>query len=327
MPSITNSFREFWITGDPARRSRSVAVAACLMATYGFVISVIGGQPRDRTAHQSLVVGAALMLIATFSGKLGTWKPQHNLRLKSSIGIIVGVVLAILLIGRLVYSFQGQVATRSLREITAGDFSKSKLSKATRILKLVGNTGITIPQPLVTAAYKSLVEPEHLTNPDTSEMAQQVASSMLDYSSAVTSVPAEWVRSAVQLPGFSGLYGFNEMNNVRGFASAKRVPIEFASRVLPLRTEKDTVDLLRANGYEMWPEFMMMDGANGSNIVLDRLHLRNVILRHMHVVYGGGVARLENVAFVDCTFEFERTEKAIQLSDLILQRKAVTVGL
>jgi len=177
------------------------------------------------------------------------------------------------------------------------------------------------------AAYKSLVEPGHLANPDISEMAQQVASSMLDYSSAVTLAPADWVKSAVQLPGFSGLYGFTEMNDVRGFASAKRVPIEFASRVLPLRTEKDTVDLLRANGADTWPEFMMMVGGEGSNIVLDRLHLRNVILRHMHVVYGGGIARLENVAFVDCTFEFVRTEKAVQLSDLILQRKAVTVGL
>jgi hypothetical protein len=258
---------------------------------------------------------------------MGDLEAAANLRLKSSIGIIVGVTLAILLVGRLVYSFQGQVATRSLREITAGDFSKSRLSDAARVLKLAGNAGVTIPQPLVTAAYRSLVEPEHLTNPDISEMAQQVASSMLDYSSAVTSVPTEWVRSAVRLPGFSGLYGFTEMNDVRGFASAKRVPIEYASRVLPLRTEKDTVDLLRANGYENWPEFMMMVGGDGSNIVLDRLHLRNVILRHMHVVYGGGIARLENVAFVDCTFEFVRTEKAIQLSDLILQRKAVTVGL
>jgi hypothetical protein len=117
------------------------------------------------------------------------------------------------------------------------------------------------------------------------------------------------------------------MNNVRGFASAKRVPLEFASRVLPLRTEKDWLDLIRTNGYETWPESIMMVGGDGSNIVLDRLHLRNVILRHMHVIYGGGIAKLENVSFVDCTFEFVPTEKTIQLSDLILQRRAVTVGL
>src|SRR5579863_10349185 len=166
MPSLTNSFREFWIIGDPAKRSRCVAVTACMMAAYGFAISAIGGQPRDQTAHQSLAIGATMMLVATFSGKLGTWKQRRNLKLKSSIGIIVGVTLAILLIGRLAYSFQGQVATRSLREIAAGDFSKSELSKATRALRLVGKAGVAIPQPLVRAAYKSLVEPEHLTNPD-----------------------------------------------------------------------------------------------------------------------------------------------------------------
>jgi hypothetical protein len=327
MPNIALSFREFWITGDPARRARCVAFTACFMAAYGFVLNVIGGQPRDQTAHQGLAIGATMMLVATFFGRLETWKPRQNPGLKSSIGIIVGVALAILLIGRLAHTFQGQVATRSLREITAGDFSQSELSKAQRILKLVGNAGVTIPQPLVSAAYKSLVEPEHLTNPAISEMAQKVASSMLDYSSAVTLVPTEWVRSAVRLPGFSGLYGFTEMNNVRGFASATRVPLEFASRVLPLTMEKDAVDFIRAKGYETWPEFTMMVGGDGSNIVLDRLHLRNVILRHMHVVYGGGIAKLENVIFVDCTFEFVPTEKTIQLSDLILQRQAVTVGL
>jgi hypothetical protein len=146
----------------------------------------------------------------------------------------------------------------------------------------------------------------------------------------VTPVPSEWVGPPVGMPtfpGFPGLFGLMELNNVQLFGSARRVPLDLASRALTFNSEAAAVERVKSMGYSTWPEFEMIVGGDGSNIVLDKLHLRNVVLKHMNVVYGGGLTHLENVTFLDCTFQFVQTELAIQLSDLILQRQAVTVSL
>jgi hypothetical protein len=149
---------------------------------------------------------------------------------------------------------------------------------------------------------------------------------MLDYSSAVTPLPSRWIGPAPEVPGYKGLFGLTEMTNVRVFGSQKRVPLDVASRFTTFSAEEEIVELLRSRGYSTWPEFEMIVGGDGSNIVLDKMHLRNVVLKHMHVVYGGDVTVLENVTFIDCTFDFVRTERAIELGDLIIKREAVTLG-
>jgi hypothetical protein len=149
---------------------------------------------------------------------------------------------------------------------------------------------------------------------------------MLDYSSSATPSPTQWVGRAQKFPGYPGMFGLTEMKDVQVFGSPTRVPLDYASRVITLRGEQKAVELLRSMGFATCPEFEMIVGGDSSNIVLDKMHLRNVILKHMKVVYGGGEAKLENVTFVDCTFDFERTERTTELSDLLLQRQPVTIA-
>jgi len=53
---------------------------------------------------------------------------------------------------------------------------------------------------------------------------------------------------------------------------------------------------------------------DGFEIVLDRYHVRNTIVRDAHIIYNGGPLILENVYFVNCTFNFKNTSNSQQLA-------------
>src|SRR5579864_2137163 len=114
MRTIADQFKDFWITGDPKQRGRSLALAICLMAIYGLVFSAFGRQPRSDTAHQALAVGAAFMLLFPFAGKRQASLRRLNFRPKKDTIIITASALSIFLIGQASFSLQNQLATRSL---------------------------------------------------------------------------------------------------------------------------------------------------------------------------------------------------------------------
>ena len=45
--------------------------------------------------------------------------------------------------------------------------------------------------------------------------------------------------------------------------------------------------------------------ASGGGMVLDGWQLRNVIFQNVHIVYNGGPLIMNNVYFVNCTFEMK----------------------
>jgi len=63
-----------------------------------------------------------------------------------------------------------------------------------------------------------------------------------------------------------------------------------------------------------------------AELVLDGLHMRNVIVKNMRIAYYGGAVRLENVYFANCTFTFESpaTPQTLDLASAILASPAIT---
>jgi len=60
---------------------------------------------------------------------------------------------------------------------------------------------------------------------------------------------------------------------------------------------------------------------------LDGIHWRDVVFIGTHVRYDGGEVELKNVQFVDCTFDFPYSERAIRVTDYaILKGKYLTIG-
>lgn len=59
--------------------------------------------------------------------------------------------------------------------------------------------------------------------------------------------------------------------------------------------------------------------ARGGSITLDKMHLRSVVLINMHVIYKGSApVILENVYFLNCTFQITNDSRGIQLASQIL---------
>jgi hypothetical protein len=71
------------------------------------------------------------------------------------------------------------------------------------------------------------------------------------------------------------------------------------------------------------PKELVVDGT-GSNIFLDGFHLRNVTVRGAKITYKGGPLILENVYFLNCTFDVQRTPQGQQFADAMLTHVPVS---
>ena len=62
----------------------------------------------------------------------------------------------------------------------------------------------------------------------------------------------------------------------------------------------------------------------GGNVALDGMQLRNVVLRNVKIFYGGGPLIMENVYFVNCTFEMQRAKNTFELAESIISPEPAT---
>jgi hypothetical protein len=62
----------------------------------------------------------------------------------------------------------------------------------------------------------------------------------------------------------------------------------------------------------------------GGALTLDQMQLKDVVLRNSHVVYNGGQVEIENVYFVNCTFEMSPLPNSASLAKAILAGGAAT---
>jgi hypothetical protein len=72
-------------------------------------------------------------------------------------------------------------------------------------------------------------------------------------------------------------------------------------------------------------QFLIFEMPNTSNeLLLDGLSLKNVVIRDTRVAYHGGRILLENVYFVNCTFDFPSAPASSSLASAILDAPAIT---
>jgi len=76
-------------------------------------------------------------------------------------------------------------------------------------------------------------------------------------------------------------------------------------------------------GERFGPAFFI---AEGDEEILDGMHLKNVVFRHVNILYSGGQTVLENVYFVDCLFGFQPppNQNVLGLMEQILKSPSVT---
>jgi len=71
--------------------------------------------------------------------------------------------------------------------------------------------------------------------------------------------------------------------------------------------------------------WILMEGQPGApRFILDGMRMKNVVVRDVTVEYDGGATSLENVYFVDCTFDIKPAPNGRQLGSAILTMASVT---
>ena len=70
--------------------------------------------------------------------------------------------------------------------------------------------------------------------------------------------------------------------------------------------------------------YFVVDGSRTAAIGLDGAYMRNVIVRNTAVVYNGGPLRLENVYFVNCTFQLGSTSRTKAFGSTLLASAGVS---
>jgi hypothetical protein len=158
--------------------------------------------------------------------------------------------------------------------------------------------------------------------------AWRVTALTVDYTSANATQNVDWIGPVEPFEnGFHGLFGITEMAHVRIFGSKSRVPLQQATLVTTFRIESSLLKAFADRGYTTFPEFSMLVGQSGSNIVLDNLHMRNVVVKNISVSYGGGRALLENVSFIDCKFHMVESQGAVLFSKQLLDSDSRNITL
>lgn len=313
MRTLVSSFKGFWITGDPKRRSRCMAFTTCLMAAYGLIFSSFGGQSRKDIAHEALIIGAMIMMFASFTAPRKTSSAKSN-ALRNAV-IIVASVFAIFLMGRASFAVQGRLAIRSLAEISEGESSKSELEKTVRLLPLAANSGIVLPQPVLNAAYRRLVS----TN---AAEAWKTCLAIISYHSSFIPSPVPLKHPPFRLidPLFKldlHLAGTPPGARVGGrlpgdllHTYGDDIPIESAARLEPIGSDANSARRLG-------PQVIVIN-VGDIGLRLDGMWMKKVVVTHSRVLYSGGPVKLEQVSFVDCEFQMEDNPLARKLGEGVL---------
>jgi hypothetical protein len=72
------------------------------------------------------------------------------------------------------------------------------------------------------------------------------------------------------------------------------------------------------------PRIIQIELPPGYSLVLDGHWIKNTVIRNLKVVYHGGPIALENVYFIDCTFEMDNLPPARNIAERILTNTAVS---
>lgn len=153
---------------------------------------------------------------------------------------------------------------------------------------------------------------------DTQPMAWQAVSQYMDYRSFLNTSLAPSLAELAPIK-YSAKYEF--------FIRALSTKAEVTWKIRPGPTDSKNTARLEvlgtSNPTNYGAELIGIEG-KGFAVMLDNVHMKNVVIKGLDVEYNGGRVLLENVYFVNCTFHLKLTPKSRELGKAILASTAVT---
>lgn len=201
---------------------------------------------------------------------------------------------------------------RKSSTLSQKDFEKS-LPELKAVTQLAIESKTQIPSTDVTNLGKRLVHTA-AGNTDSANLAWMTATTLLNYRSFLNALaPQPNLEDAKPLQ--SGKYDnrFFEYTRLGGevpkLSSVGALPREQAAKL-------DLIGKDRNTDLQVGPALLV---DVGGSIQLDKMHLKNVVLQNVHVIYEGGPLILENVYFINCTFEMKKSVPSQALSVSLME--------
>ncbi len=199
----------------------------------------------------------------------------------------------------------------------SSDLARKRLQLAADLAKAAGQAGIQVDTKTVAEAGKNALE--STDNPRLADAAWQTTLQLVNYRSFLNAGLAPNPKNPVPISEFKGEWSYDLMpagtpSSDVGITVVGLVPRERAAVMEFLQNP------LNADA-KFGPEFLIIDGAPLS---LDGVRLKNVIFRNSRIVYRGGPMQMDNVYFVNCTFEVPRRPNGQELCATLLASTATT---
>lgn len=208
---------------------------------------------------------------------------------------------------------QGKLDTASLRQLSTNPTNPHDAKAAKDLLTHAKANGTSIPLETISDTAKKFIEVSQ-KSPD----AWSAALASLDYRSFLNAGSVSPVAGLNAHPSRGTVYDvWTAVKNQSGMLAFHygSVPISQAARFNRIGTNRNA-------NLPTGDAFLEVDNATG--ILLDGMEIRNVIVRNSTVTYNGGPVILQNVYFINCTFQIVRNQKGQAISANLLESSPVT---
>jgi hypothetical protein len=202
----------------------------------------------------------------------------------------------------------GFIAAMRLKSVNPSDSRNAE--DAGRILAEARRAKIKIPTEAVQEVGERFV---HAPSPDPNIWA--IALALVSYKSSLNYAPinADWwtIKSRFRVNYFRGMVENGKRSEISAFG---QVPIDQAAVVRLIGSR------LKAPQEQYGNRFVVL---HDGDVLLNSMELRHVIIANARVVYTGGKVIMQEVYFVNCTFDFPRQPDMQSLASVILQKPTV----
>jgi hypothetical protein len=214
----------------------------------------------------------------------------------------------------------GFIAGLRLQQSATDPGSPQHIAEAEQVLKSARRNKIAIPLDVVENAGKKFVE---VSSNNTA--AWNAALSFADYRSLLNVAEAPKLEGGKPYEPDMHIQAYvRGPKNLTGGEIARSMKISVFGELVTEKfavMEQLSLPLHATKGYHF---IGFQSLISGTQLILDGLHLRNVIVENMNVGYFGGALELENVYFVNCTFEFSTKPQTLDLARAVLSSPTIT---
>jgi len=306
---------------------------------YGWLNNLVLGRPEREVTWEA--VGVLCLLTAFFYGAYCARSHASLPRLTRNVegrrlsslsrrpffGRAAGIAATVFLVAANRIPFgvlEAAIVEKRLRMLSVGNLDVTKLETAGEILISSQRSGLKV-DPSVVAEFTRKAFEASTENKNVANLAWATAVGYLGYRSSLTTLPTSVppIESHRLTPEQESQYAFYTLPYPPGFHPSKDMQIRLSNVIVPIEYAA-VMEPIGANvnkNIGEAPEYIYWIHATG---LIDGMHMRNAVFIASHIIYNGGPLILENVYFINCTFELKVSRNARRLGTSLVAAMPAT---